>query len=484
MNRADRWAWAVLAALVAATLARGVVQAALAAHGALHYPFEIDYSEGTTAAQVLGLQSGVLYAPLGPEQLMAWCYAPVYLALAALADAGLGDILLAGRLVSLASAVLWSAVLGLVCLLATDGLARRPRLLGAVVAALSPWCFLPVRGWAPLMHVDFTAILLSTAGIACVLASPRRPGLLVPAVMLFLAALFTKQSALAAPLAASLAVAVHWPRRALACVLAAVALGAAGLGLIVAISGASALDHLFLYNTHGARLGRLGALVLLPVGLCLSLALVILWLRQAGAARGQPGAFPRLLLALYLATTALMTLGVMKIGANWNYTIEMLGVWAVIGGIMAARAWSARAAGTLPGPAAPVALSLLALVQLAFPWPDWQAVPDAQARADAAAVSAFVRTLPGPVLSEDPATLLHAGKVPVADIFLLSQLALAGMVPDSLIDAPIRAAEYGAIVVTSNSPEVWLPSTRDAIRTHYSLARTFGRYAIHVPAAR
>ena len=60
---------------------------------------------------------------------------------------------------------------------------------------------MPVVTWAPFMRVDMLAVALSLFGLVAAFKALERPRLIYLAALLFVAAVYTKQTSIAAPAA-------------------------------------------------------------------------------------------------------------------------------------------------------------------------------------------------------------------------------------------------------------------------------------------
>ena len=99
----------VLLLALGALIAANLIFLVLHAWQVLRYPYPLDYGEGPLLAQVNLLRQGAslreLYGPLDAPPHLVVNYPPVYLLVTLLVSYATGDALLAGRLVSLVSAV-------------------------------------------------------------------------------------------------------------------------------------------------------------------------------------------------------------------------------------------------------------------------------------------------------------------------------------------------------------------------------------------
>jgi hypothetical protein len=93
----------------------------------------------------------------------------------------------------------------------------------------------------------------------------------------------------------------------------------------------------------------------------------------------------------------------------------------------------------------------------------------------------FVRTLPGPVYSENMTLLMAAGKELPAEPAIITMLARTGQWDESGFIGRIRNGQFDAIVIetTFNDRERFTPRIAEAITRSYALNRTFGMYKIY-----
>ncbi len=171
----------------------------------LSFPYPLDYGEGPLLAQVEFLQTTPafwhIYRDPSASPYMVVNYPPVYLVVATVLSWATGNALLAGRLVSLLAAL--GCVVALVLLVDNRRLPRDndTHLIPMVHqwALFSSLFFLTVpivREWAVLMRVDMLGVCLGLWGLVAV--RHRRVSI---AGVVFVLALYTKPSLIAAPVA-------------------------------------------------------------------------------------------------------------------------------------------------------------------------------------------------------------------------------------------------------------------------------------------
>ena len=370
-------AWLILAAVVAVNMAffaRHAVQV-------LSYRYPLDYGEGPLLAQAELLHAAAslhqLYGPLDQAPYLVVNYPPVYLLTTLLTSTLAGNLLLAGRLVSLVSALTCVAAL---MILTTDD--RRPTTgerrfpcfrLVIVLAFLA----LPiVREWALLMRVDMLGVALGLWGLVALRAQFRvqssefriqsskfkvqssefnigvaalEPGSapdprplnsepwhnvwLVVSALLLTASLFTKPSLLAAPVAAVTWLLLRDWRRGILLAGMLALFGSVVFGWLAA--GSHFFEHVVVANANAWQAdlavrfwrGQLAVHGPLFAAGALSLAVAI------HQRRGQADRLRALAVPLaYTLVGALGAAGVGKVGAYLNYFLELyVGlIWLVV----------------------------------------------------------------------------------------------------------------------------------------------------------
>lgn len=161
----------------------------------LFHPFPVDYGEGPLLAQVQQLRAGVpvwkLYSDPSVVPYLVVNYPPLYPMATALLSMVTGNIVLAGRLLSLlATAGCVSALVFLITRVS------RSVIIATGVSLL--FVSIPVvREWSAFMRVDVLGVCLGLWGLAALVS--RRP---MTAAGLLLLSLYTKPSLIAAPMAA------------------------------------------------------------------------------------------------------------------------------------------------------------------------------------------------------------------------------------------------------------------------------------------
>ena len=458
-----RWAAALVAALY---LGFALVQMS----GRVAYPYQLDFYEGVLLHHAQTIEHGGL--PYASSTTLPWVphiYGPVYPALwAALIPIGGAESFWPGRVVAVVGLLLAAACLVL--------LVRRlsGQWLAALVAAGVFLWFPAVRDWTALARVDTVAVGLALAGFATFVLGPPRAR--VWGTLLFVLAVSTKQTMLAAPLAAYLALYFQGERRSAALHLALF------FGLVL-VAGAS-----LQFASHG---GFLRDTVLCPMnkwdwdrahhnftrflmdgplllGVALALAVAALGDRRYRA----------LGLYLFLALGVASTVG--KVGSAPNYFLEPVAVAAVLLGLALGQAPLSRP-GALVGA---TLMPALVLTQLALMWaPPTLSQPHGQWLGDSRLME-LVRAQPGEVLSVHMGAVVQTGKTLWLEPFVATQMAEAGRWDQQPLLQMIREHRFGLVVMGKQrdgdlvgewwGPEEWTAEGARTILSNYHITQVIG----------
>lgn len=454
---------------------------------AIGYPYDLDYGEGIVWQQMDNIVAGHGYAPLGVFPAIVYHYPPVYhLVVAGVVALTHGDPLAMGRTVSLVSTLAAMAMVGWLARKAAATADRAAGAIGGLVGGLAFAASPTVLTWAPLMRVDMLAAALTLGGLCLAVHALRFPDRVpVGAAILFALAVYTKQTAIMAPLAVLAALLVARPRTAWRFAAVCGALGLAALTVLMAVSHGQFLRHVLSYNVNRFDPDRWRLLVatLASQAIPLSIALVVV----AGMGRALVRSPAQLVLAAYLATRLLTLPLSLKSGASDNYLIDLFTIAAVFVGIGTAQV----AAAVIRGAAWPRALVTL-LILVALPMqaarlgeahevasdPDW--------RADAEAVVAMVRATPRPVVSDYMVLTRRAGRPVLFEPAIAAELAHSGLYNEAGLVALIRRGALGFIVTQGDGhwyEERYNPAVRAAIAAAYPRIERRGEMVLHLPTA-
>ncbi len=426
-------------------------------------PAQINYLDGYIVDDALRIAAGeALYEDPSVAPYAINMYAPAAMyAMAALIRGGV-DGFTAGRLLSLVS------VIGIALIVVLTGWPRT----GWVALAVGLLYLLhPIQWpWSLVIRPDEPALLLAIAGIALLTVDNRRWWL--PAALLLAASLLTKQSSIAAPVAAGCwLMFVNW-RRAMA--FAAVYAGAVGTAVLLLqwrtgglflLHVAVANDHPFSWSRVLAMYHRFTLTNPLVVGMLVVLLSVVVWRRRWS------------LPAVYAFTSAGVAMAVGRLGASLNHFLEPVAAIALLAACEFPVEFFDRKRPVRMAIAALLAASF-ALTAAASLIDQWRAHQTARAMVPVHnRLVEAVAAVDGPVVSDDAAAVVGAGKRVHIRPFIMSQLAQRGRWDQTPFLDEIRHREIGMIIVRTAPRSVYesryTPEMRQAIDQNYEVAFSY-----------
>jgi len=472
-------------------------------------PYELDYGEGIVlwqAAHVTRLASA--YAPIAQYPYIVFHYPPLYHAVSWAVSRLTGDLLFAGRLVSLVSTFALCLTLGWTVYRSVP--VRAPKLAaigGAFFAGALP-CGLDNMDWALLMRVDMLGLWLTFAGLALFIFG-RNAAMRYAAFVLFVAAMYTKQTLIAGALACLVVAAILNIRQAIKLLSFTAALGVSVMTLLALATHGQVIRHLFLYNQNTFSLRRAIRLinesiqVTLPL-LALACAGVLIPLADAARAFSRRRLGPlraRLLkstyrralftFAIHFLFSGIMSLTVGKAGANSNYLLEWnLSACTLAGLVLTRLIWGWRTTRRVSSAAA--AAYLLPLLMMAQQAESaFQLVASSTSRRqeyadnvqNSEALLRILRSSQEPVMSENMTLLYQAGKQVPFEPAIVTQLAATGMWDETpLIDMIHRRAFSVMIIRAVEDPDRYSPAVARAIKENYEPGEEYGPLTVYRPA--
>lgn len=477
---------------------------------AIRFPFELDYGEGIVWQQMRMIMSGEGYGAIDGFPAIVFHYPPLFHVLAAALAGATGlDPLAAGRLLSVAATVVSGVLMAaIVARMARAEAGPAASWMCGVVAGLMLFGLLPVVEWSNLMRVDMIALAFSLAGFGLGLRALNRPGSIYPAALCFVAAVYTKQTALAAPVAVFGILLFLRPRTALAGIASCVVLGLSAMTALQWSTGGGFFRHIFLYNLNRFEAGRLLIIVGMEIVHLLYLVVAAFGVayrlrRRAPAYRGcsgmaelrdrvlsSPGDAAFAMLLAYLLLTTLMLGTVAKSGANINYFIEWMCVCAMLAGLaMRDAAMTALTTGKTSGPVLTTAILPVAIALQAVLLPggagQTELVEPAR-KAELEQIAQMVAAADRPVISDDMVILLRAGKSVVWEPAIFAELASTGLWAERpFVERIERRAFAFFITVRERGDRLfdsrYNPAVADAMDAAYPVKRSLAGLTLHFP---
>jgi len=178
---------------------------------ALSHPYPLDYGEAPLVDQAMRMAAGqnIYRSDISSPPYTISNYPPLYVLSLVPFVKVFGPNFLAGRIISFLCSLASGTFLALIVYAHTAD--RTAAIVTGLLFVAIPY----VVHWSPLLRIDMLALACSTGGLYLLARWPTARWSAVASVLLFVAAIYTRQSyALAAPLAAFVWLATHGWRRA------------------------------------------------------------------------------------------------------------------------------------------------------------------------------------------------------------------------------------------------------------------------------
>lgn len=493
----------LLYSALAIFLAAGAVAFVLQSTIAVRTDSELDYGEGIVLWQAANVTNWKkAFRPIEQYPHIVFHYPPLFHLTSRAVAPFTNTLLQAGRftsVLSLAGTCLIGALLTAWSMPAGGG--RFARFVGAFTAGTLVFTT-PMWTWGVLMRVDMLAIFLTFCGVALFVLARRRPALSFLAFVFFVAAVYTKQTSLAAPLACFLLAFIEQPRRALQLLGFSTALGLVVLAMLHTATDGVILRHLITYNQNpyfpeqifirlkyhcSYLVGPLLIAGLFPTALLRTRKTRLITRLRIALRRTF---FERcvLVVAVYFWLSAIIAAAtISKQGASDNYFLEMDAVACWLSGLFVA--WLARRA-YFKRRRAFVYLQMIVvfvlMVQCATSFRQVAAIARSYQHPTvdrSHEVVNFIKQLPRDVYSEDMIILMLAGKEVPAEPAIISALAADGKWNESGFVTRIKNGEFSAIVIrwTLANPGRFSDAVVKAVEERYYLIDDFYPFKVYLP---
>jgi hypothetical protein len=475
----------------------------LYARRAITFPFELDYGEGIVWQQALLIPGSRMYGDIKQFPFIVFHYTPIYhLAVRAMAALGI-DTLAAGRGITLAAAIAIGVLTGGI---ASTGVreitSTSARVAGAAVAGLMVLTYQPVQFWAVTMRVDLLAIAFSTAGVYLAIVAGQRTIILCAAILMFVLAVYTKQTELSAPIAAILVAAVVNARSTLRALAFGLLIGGTAFMILQLTTSGGFWHHVFEYNVHN-RFFLQGAIDLVlsqkrdAVGVLVGVvAFTFLWWAEAtanlvsningwvDALRESRRLRALVIVSLWFGFASAQLVSIAKWGASTNYFIEWLCITTAPIGMVASLVWDRvanRNEAALFAGLAGLLLSLT-LVEHALHRPLFEnpIVDDPNGIALRRHLVNLIRENSKPSLSEDMVLLLRAGQTVPIEPAIFADLTLTGMWDQRPFLSLIHDHVFNLIILRQGYDEVgfFTKEVENSIQSNYPSIEHLQNYTI------
>lgn len=496
----------VLHLVLVALLLLGAAGFVLQSRNALKTPGEIEYGEGIVMWQAANVTNWTrAFHPIEIYPHVVFHYTPLFHLTSRLVNVFTGNLLVAGRLtsiLSLAGTCLIAALLTASVL--PQGRDRFARFVGALTAGALVFTT-PIWWWGTVMRVDALAIFLSIAGVALFVAAKHKRALGFVAFALFVAAVYTKQTSLAAPAACFIIAFIEKPRYALQLAAFSVSLGLVILLMLHIATDGLFLRHIITYNQNPYvltglldKLGRHAKSIAAPLFFSVAFPIGFVYSRMGYGKK--PLETLRLLLTqsdfercvlvvgLYFFFAVILAAAtISKVGAYDNYFLEMDVVMCPLSGLFLG--WLLRRDSFQPRSRhllLEVVVVLLFIAQTAGTWAMFRRMVEAYTNPPidySPQVVEYLKTLPGPVYSEDMVLLMQAGKEVPAEPAIITTLAMDGKWNESGFVGRIQRGEFDAIIIrhTLQNDYRFSKAVQAAIKEYYYRTSDIGTFQIYLP---
>lgn len=461
--------------------------------------YGIEYGEGIVLWQAAHVLSPAeAYHPITEYPYVVFHYPPFFHVMSRLAGGLVGDLLIGGRLVTLLSTAGIMVILGLLVFRRRGAMVDpQARWIGALAAAALPTTIISLREWVPVMRVDMLGLFLSLLGVCLFIEGSRHRLLRYCAVVCFVAAVYTKHTLLAAPLACVLTAAIEDRKQAMRLSALGAVLGVAVFGVLQWATNGQFFMHLFVHNqnafsfAHGVELHLTNLSNAWPVLGLAVVAPLLLFTNPASPTISKPRDVTVRCLSIYFVLAFLVSWTAGKFGAWQNYFFEADLICCAFAGLAISSAWNPlrRRAALVQA-----LVALFVLVSISWKLPNYantvlhltkgSRALAASRVAEASQALALVESVPGPVFSWDLMALMLAHKDIPLEPAIMFDLARSGKWDMAPFLNQIRDGRYDLIV--TNSYTEWLPSdevTR-AMAGTYGIAEQFGTYHVYRPVRR
>lgn len=459
---------------------------------AVQFPFGLDYSEGLIWQQALLVPGPDAYGPIDRFPVIVFQYGPVYHGVVRMLSAVTGlDGLLAGRLLSIgATLAACMLVRAIVLALAPASLSVGRAKVLATLAAVLALAWRPVLLWSAVMRVDIPFIAISLGGLLLAMKAVSRPRLIHGAALLFVLALYTKQTAVSAPSAAFGVLLIYRQRTALAGLATSLVSGLAALGAMEWLTQGGFLRHILLYNINRMFPGNLRGIAanallhIVPVAVAAFGAASRLGAAQLRRDEAGEHDLRLLMVVAYWVASGIMTFAYLKAGSGSNYFLEWSFATAIMVGVglmECARRLEAGADSALLR-IVPWALVLHVALISAFVG---EGLAERERTRDATRqIVEQVARARRPVIGDDMVAILRGGKRVLWEPFIFGELARAGIYDERPFVKMIERRDFGFILTEGQPGDGTYDSRFDsavdgALRRAYPEEVRLGNFGLH-----
>ena len=462
-----------------------------------------DYGEGHTLWMAQQMTNPALaYKPLDGLPYVIFPYPPLYLMVSKIVGLLTGNLLLAGRSVSLISTFGLAAVIAvLVAQSVPRSFPLLWRLSSGMLASALVLSTASVVGWASLMRVDMLGMMLMYGGLAVYILSGSRKSGQYLAVFLFVMAAFAKQTLLSAPVACAIFGLIVDPKTTIRVYGFALLLGAVGLAVCNWITDGGFLKNILSYNLNPFSwevvFAQFSSHLRLNVMMKLLLsgaALISVWKRERISRSGwrrfistkASQSYPRAILigSLNGLFAGLLAISIGKMGSVYNFFLAWDVSLCLLTGLYLFRllaTWHTRS--RQKAGYSILVLSIIILLFIPGRWLVSTVTEDFDGKInEEKQLVKLIQGTPGPVLSDNMLAVVKAGRKIEAETATLAFLTMAGGWNETPY-ADLFDNRYFSLIVTTPLRDAgrYSHAVILSIEKNYQVHEKVGEYLIYRP---
>ncbi len=435
------------------------------------YPYQISYPEGFLLNQALAVAQGkTIYNSIAAYPFLVANYPPVYPYLCGLFVKLFGASFAWGRIVSFLSVIACAYLIYLIVKRETD-----QERFAWLSALLFPGSVI-VYNISTQCRVDMLGLLLSLSGLWFALKNIDKKTIYL-SIIFFVAALFTKQTFAAAPIA--FAVYLFFLNRTRGFLFIVITILSYSIVFLVlnALTNGELYRHNILYNANPYSF----LFAVKMYGSFLKTHLILFTLSLAYMVFSPVKKHILSLFPIYFIVAALIAFTVGKIGSNINYFLELIAVASIIAGLCANELMeNIKAQLVIP---ALIIAQLILFAHLPFMTGK---TPSRNDRETEQRMSAIIQATSGDIISEDAGILVLNNRKVLYQPFEFTQLKYQGLWDQSRFVRDIVGQKFALLILGSDiqgsyDEERFTPEIVTAITNSYVLDEKIDDWYLYVP---
>lgn len=434
------------------------------------FPYQISYPEGFVLNQSYLISKGEsIYRGINEYPYLVSNYPPVYPFLCALFVKIFGLSFVYGRLITFLASIF---ICWIIYIILKKETAREIAIISALLFIASSYIYKN----NPFFRVDMLGLLFSLMGIYIFLKTDK----LIFVTIFFIAALYTKQSFVSAPIAVVLYLFLTDKKRALTFVVLMLLCYIAIFFLINLYTNGEFYRHNFLYNMNifiFKQMAKHYIWFLQNHAIIILCSVIFLFLPDIQKKYS--------IFVIYFIISALVAVSVGKIGANMNYFFEIIAVSCILMGLAMKRLKEIFKDEKTWGMLINSALFIQLLLFLHIPF-FTEPIITKNELTNSKLLSEVVHNTDGKIISEDASLLLMNNKPIIFMPFEFTQLANQKIWDQTRFVNDLKNRQFSLIMLSFNihcqvDKERLTPLMADAIKENYYIGQVIGEYFLYYP---